>query len=357
MKIRILLSALLLTVATVLASCGGGGYTPQSTPKPKTHYVLEEYFDTVCAFSSYLGDTDEEFASNCEELENILERYHKLFDIYYEYSGVNNLRTVNIAAGKNPVKVDRELIDFLIYCKESYTVTRGEVNVMMGSVLRLWNRCLTAEDENGMPAPRIPTEAELAEAAKHISIDSLVINEEESTVYITDPKASIDVGALGKGYVANIVTKHLTDKGVSSYLLNVGGIVCAIGTQTNGEAWITGITNPDRTSSDRFVEKIYIKETSIVTSGDYHRYYYVDDVKYHHIIDKDTLMPAEYFTSVSIVTKDSALADALSTALFAMSYEDGLELVNSLGGVEVLWVDREYKTYMTDGFKALVINE
>ncbi len=350
--IKILLSALVLMFITVLASCGGGG---NQSPETKSHTVYE-YFDTVSVFSSYLGDTEAEFDENCEELEDILRKYHMLFDIYYEYSGVNNIKTVNKNAGAEPVEVDRELIDFLLYAKEMYTLTGGEVNIMMGAVLRLWHDCREdAEDDPG--SARIPTDAELSEAAGHISIDNLVIDEENSTVFITDPKASIDVGALGKGYAANLAAEHLRQKGVTSYVLNIGGNVCAIGTKTDDTPWTTGITNPDRESDERFVVRISLQDTSIVTSGDYERYFYVGDKKYHHVIDKDTLMPAEYFSSVSILTSDSALADALSTALFAMSYEDGLGLVNNLGGIDVLWVDREGRTYMTDGFSALLINE
>ena len=299
------LTALILVMTTVLASCGGGG-SQTFEPKPQTHYAYE-YFDTVSIFSSYLGDSKEAFEDNCDELKTILDKYHKLFNIYYEYSGVNNLRTVNIAAGKNPVKVDRELIDFLLYAKEIYAKTNGEVNVMMGAVLRLWHDCREAATDDPASA-RIPTEAELAAAKEHVSIDTLVIDETASTVYITDPEASLDVGALGKGYAAEIAADFLRDKGVTSYVLNIGGNICAIGNKTGGEPWILGITNPDKDSSESFVKRIRIEDACIVTSGDYERYFVANGKEYHHIIDKDTLMPAEYFSSVSILTTDSALA-------------------------------------------------
>ena len=322
---------------------------------PRTHKAYE-YFDTVSVISSYLGDTKAAFDANCREVREILEKHHKLFDIYYEYSGVNNLRTVNIAAGKNPVTVDRELIDFLLYAKQIYTLTDGEVNIMMGSVLRLWHDC-REEAIYDPAAARIPTEAELAEAEKHVSIDALVINEAASTVYISDPEASIDVGALGKGYAAQRAAEHLRDKGVTSYVLNIGGNICAIGEKAEDTPWVTGITNPDRDSDEPFVLRISLSDTALVTSGDYERYYVYDGREYNHIIDKDTMMPAEHFSSVSVLTSDSALADALSTALFSMSYEDGLKLVETIGDVEVLWVDKEGSVRMTDGFESLVINE
>ena len=99
---------------------------------------------------------------------------------------------------------------------------------------------------------------------------------------------------------------------------------------------------------------INIANTSCVTSGDYERYFTVDGVRYHHVIDKDTLMPSTFFSSVTIITKDSGLADALSTALFTMSYQDGLALVEKIGSVEVLWVARDGTQYKTKGLDSLV---
>ena len=136
---------------------------------------------------------------------------------------------------------------------------------------------------------------------------------------------------------------------MTSYTLNIGGNIRTIGTKASGDGWITGITNPDKSSDDEFVCRVSIKDISLVSSGDYERFYVVDGKPYHHIIDPKTNMPAEYFSSISIFTKDSALADALSTALFCMSYEDGLALTEKIGGVEVIWVDGDGTLTMTDG--------
>ena len=92
-----------------------------------------------------------------------------------------------------------------------------------------------------------------------------------------------------------------------------------------------------------------LADTSCVTSGDYERFFTVNGVKYHHIIDKDTLMPAEYFSSITVITKDSGLADALTTTLFTMSYEDGRALVDSIDGVDVLWISKDGSQVYTDG--------
>ena len=315
--------------------------TVKIKPKGMSYFT---FFDTVSYVYSYTDDTEEVFRENCEEVSGILGKYHRLFDIYYEHSGVVNLRTINLNAGGEPLKVDRELIDFLLYAKEMYNTTNGEMNIMMGSVLRLWHDCREEGD-------RIPTEEELAEANKHTDISLLEIDKENCTVRISDPEASIDVGALGKGYATEIAAKALEDKGINSYVLNIGGNIRIIGTKVDGSGWDTGIKNPLDPST--YAMYLTISDISCVTSGNYERYYIVNGERYHHIIDKDTLMPAQYFGSVSIFTHDSGLADALSTALFSMSYEDGLALVNKIGGVEVVWITNGGEIYKTDGIAAL----
>ena len=340
-----LLSILLCVavIASILSSCGKNGNEPKT--QSKSYY---EYFDTVSVIFSYKGDSAEEFSANCNAVADLLGDYHRLFDIYYEYSGINNVRTINKNAGKSPVEVDERLIDFLLYCKEAYTLTGGRTNVAMGAVLKLWHDCREEAEYNPQSA-RIPSADELTAASKHCDINNLVIDKEAGTVYISDPYMSLDVGAVGKGYATERAADLLKSLGVGSYVLNIGGNIRAIGTMANGEAWTVGITHPDKKSDEQFIKRVTIKDTSLVTSGSYERYYTVEGVDYHHVIDPATLMPAKYFTSVSVFTDDSGLADVLSTALFCMPYDEGLALVESLGNVEVIWVDGEYNVKMTDG--------
>ena len=336
-----ILSLLLLLSTFSLAASGCSGKKAKSS-------VYYEFFDTESYVFSYRKETKKKFEKNTAAVAEVLGEYHKLFDIYYEYSGINNLMTVNKNAGVAPVEVDQKIIDFLIYAKDIYTLTEGRTNVAMGAVLKLWHECrkdAKAED----PIYRIPTEEELTEASKHCSIDDVLIDTEARTVYLRDPAMSLDVGAIGKGYATEMAAQLLISKGITSYVLNIGGNIRAVGEKPSGDGWLTGVTNPNNSSGEPYITKLTIKDTSIVTSGNYERFHTVNGINYHHIIDPDTLMPANYFTSISIITPDSALADALSTALFCMSYEDGLALVNSIGGVEVIWVDLEYNVKHTAG--------
>ena len=346
---KILSTLLVLVSIFTFTSC----IWQEGTVKVRSREISRYYFNTYSAIYTY-GDRDDKNIDKYAELvDGILSKYHQLFDIYYEYAGVNNIKTINKNAGKNPVKVDKELLDFLKYCKELYTLTGGKTNVMLGSVLKIWHDAREEAERNfGFLNPsELPGDTELSEAVNHTSIDLLVIDEEASTVYISDPLASLDVGAIGKGYTVEILYNRLKDMGADSVVLNIGGNLRTIGVKPDGENWVSGITNPDKESDEPLKCRIEIGDTAVVTSGDYERYFMSGDKFYHHIIDPVTLMPSEYFSAVSIITADSGLADALSTALFCMSYEDGLELVGSLGNVEVIWIYKDGSLKHTDGVK------
>lgn len=338
----ILIAASLLS----LASCG----TDENTVKKKT--LSYTYFHTVSSIFVYSTVDDETFNSYAEEAQSLLEFYHKRFDIYFDYSGINNLRTINQNAGKQAVEVDDETIKFLEFCKELFTLTNGKTNVMMGSVLKIWHN--HREDAEFDPTTATaPTEAELSEAMAHTSIDLLEIDKDAGTVYISDPKASLDVGAIGKGYATEMVCTRLKEMGADSVALNIGGNIRTIGLKPDGSFWETGITNPDKSSSD-FATKIALGETSCVTSGDYERYFYADGVKYHHIIDPATSFPAAYFSSVTILTENSALADALSTALFCVDHAEGLEILQNFDEkIDVIWIGTDGTIQTTDGVQII----
>ena len=346
MKRAISLFLFFVLLCPLLFSC------KSDSPKSKTTY---DYFNTVCTIHSYNGESASDFEKNAAKFITMLEKYHKLFDIYFSYSGVSNVYTINENAGKETVKVSSELIDFLLYSKEMYTLTNGKVNVAMGAVLKLWHNKRTESQISGI-IPSLPTAEELAEAAKHTNIDNLIIDKQNSTVYISDPKMSLDVGAIAKGYTAQKIAEYFKEINVTGYVIDLGGNLCTIGKKASGDGWITGVKNPSFNSESPYVAKIKIQDTSCVTSGDYERYYTVGGQRYHHIIDPVTLYPATYYASVTIVTKNSALADTLSTALFCMNESDGRALIGKLSGVEVMWVYHDGHTSATAGFEEILEN-
>ena len=214
---------------------------------------------------------------------------------------------------------------------ELYYLTDGNVNVMMGAVLSIWH-------EHRLGGVSLPDMDELIAANEHTSIESLVIDRESMTVEITDPKASLDVGAIAKGYTAELIYDMLEEYGKTGYVINLGGNLRTVGTKPNGDGWVSGIQNPDKTAQDPYVATLTISDSALVTSGVYERYYVVDGVRYHHIINKDTLMPENDYLSVTVHTQSSTVADALSTALFNMSIDEGRETISGIPNTEIIYV-------------------
>jgi thiamine biosynthesis lipoprotein len=190
----------------------------------------------------------------------------------------------------------------------------------------------------------------LREAAEHVDIDKLVIDEENSTVYISDPKMTLDVGAVAKGFAVEMAAQSLEAKGISGYVINVGGNVRTIGKKPSGECWRVGVENPDKDAQDAYIARLFLCGEALVTSGTYQRYYIVDGVRYHHIIDPSTLFPSEWYSSVSVVCESSADADVLSTALFCMPLEEGMALIENTDGAEACWVLTDGTLVRSSGF-------
>lgn len=313
-----------------------------------------DVFDTASQLVIYSDDPAE--ANRIAQLVyDELVYYHRLFDQYNATSGVNGVYELNLHAFESPIQVDAPLFQLLSLGKSMYYKTGGKMNIAMGSVLGLWHDAR----EYGLSNPsaaRLPDMAALIEAAQHTDPDSIVLDAEKQTVFFTDPRLKLDLGAVAKGYAVEKVADLLEAQGVSGVLLSIGGNVRSVGSRPDGTAFPVGVQNPDLTAEKQHIAVLGLDNASLVTSGSYQRYYTVDGKQYHHIIDPDTLMPAEHVWAVSVVTEDSGLADALSTTLFNMPVEDGKKLLESYPGTEAVWVLHDGTLVYSSGFEALLMN-
>ena len=172
---------------------------------------------------------------------------------------------------------------------------------------------------------------------------------------------SLDVGAIAKGYATEIIASELLRDGYSSFMISSGGNVKAVGKPTDNKRskWGIGIQNPEAITNktgvtDKILDIAYIEDVSVVSSGDYQRFYTVNGKSYHHIIDPDTLMPADNIRAVTVMTKDSGLGDILSTAVFLMTYKEGRDFVEGMDGLEALWVLNDNSIEYTEGMKEVL---
>jgi len=332
----------LLVLLLLLTGCAGNA-EPERKRYTATYLTL---FDTVTSVVGF-ADSEEAFRQTTQKIHDEMLVYHQLFDIYNDYEGLNNLKTVNDNAGIAPVTVDRRIIDLLLDCKTYHEATGGKVNVAMGSVLYLWHEARNA----GMDDPAnavLPDAQKLQEAALHTDIRNVIIDEEASTVYLSDPAMRLDVGAIAKGWSVQRVCENSPE----GLLISVGGNVFSTGAKDEaGTPWVVGVQDPD--GGENYLHTLYLTYGSAVTSGDYQRAYVVDGELYHHIIDPATLYPSTLWRSVTIVCPDSGLADALSTALFVLPREDGQQLLEQFQA-EAMWVDRDGSIFLSPGFEDLI---
>ncbi len=325
----------------------------------KRERYQDQFTDVFNTASMIIGyeESEEAFQKKAEQIHESLLHYHRLFDVYTDYPGLENLKKVNEEAGKAPVKVDPDIMALLKFGKEIAESTDGKVNIAYGAVLSLWHD----KREAGIADPEnasLPNDAALLEAAKHCNIEDLILDEENSTVYFKDPNLKLDVGGIAKGWAVERVAELLEKEGGKSYLLNIGGNLRAIGRKGDGTKWICPVQNPfyiDGEEDNPYAVSGEIEDISLVTSGDYERYFTVDGVRYAHIVDPKTRYPANGHRSVTILTKDSGVADALSTALFILSVEEGKTLIEQMKqdystDIEAMWVEPDHSIAYTEQF-------
>ena len=332
--------ALLLILSVLLCGCAGAGEEQQQYPAT---------FLTVFATVTTIVGRDvseESFTEKTQAVHDVLLHYHQLFDIYNEYEGLNNLKTINDHPGE-PVEVEQAVIDLLLDCKAYYALTAGRVNAAMGSVLYLWHEA-REDGLNDFAGAYLPDADALTEAAQHTGWDNVVIDDEANTVTLTDPALRLDVGAIAKGWSVQRAAENAPE----GLLISVGGNVCATGPKdASGTPWVVGVQDPD--GGENYLHTLYLTRGSMVTSGDYQRAYMVDGELYHHIIDPDTLYPGKLWRAVTVVCPDSGLADALSTALFLLPVEEGQKLLTQCESY-AMWVDADGEIFYSTGFEDLI---
>ena len=334
------LLALLIALSCVL----GCVYLPASAESGYTKFSRREssIFDTEISFIGF-APSEEAFEQAYVPMVEMLEKFDHIFDAYNAYSDLHNLYYVNRHAAQEPVEITDELFDLISWCKEQWDKGFRTTNIAMGAVLTIWHDYREA----GLADPanaKLPPMEDLIAASEHTNFDDVILDAENKTVFFADPLLTLDIGAVAKGWAADAVIPYLYEA-MPSFLLSLGGNVYAGNAPMDGRAnWAVGVQDPladaltVAVGGTEILDVIDVHDLTVVTSGDYWRYYMVDGERYHHIIDPDTLMPSRQMLSVTVVCESSALADFLSTTLFVLSYEDGLSLVEGLDGVEAMWV-------------------
>lgn len=349
-------SFLFLLLLLLIISTSGCSSSGKNEYRRYSESVLDT-FDTLVRVIAYTRD-EEEFRQHFNFIHDRLKKLHMLYDIYNDYEGINNIKTINDNAGVRPVEVEQEIIDLILFSREWSELTSGSVNIALGPVLRIWH----AYREEGIDNPEsaaLPPAELLLEALEYSDLEKVIVNPDQMTVYLPERGMSLDVGAVAKGFALELVAKEVSEQGLTSGIISIGGNIRIIGAPLDEERnhWGIGVQDPDASivgGGEKLLDVIYLSEGSVDSSGDYQRFYIFNGRVLHHLIDPLTLMPAEHYRAVTVVTSDAGFADYMSTALFLVPFGESLPLAESLDNFEAMWVMPDGEVRTTTGMQSLL---
>lgn len=282
-------------------------------------------------FSSTISQKEAEKVLS--DIDYLYDTYHKLTDRYNKYDDLVNIYYLNeVLKNDEEIVIDSRLAKIIEIGLSYYNETNDLFNIASGNLTEIWKNFIDDCDI-------VPSNLDV-----NINISDISLNENK---FSKKNNIKIDLGGLAKGYTTELAGSYLESKGITSYIINAGGNV-KVGKPYNKETYIIGITNPDNTS-DIFTS-VNVKELSVVTSGNYQRYCMLDEVNYNHIINPQTKMPSNYVKSVSVISKDSTLADVYSTYLFLLPIDEGLKVVNNNPNIEAIWYVNDKEIIRSDTF-------
>ncbi|MCL2696602.1 MAG: FAD:protein FMN transferase [Oscillospiraceae bacterium] len=340
MRLKIVILTVILFLGG-LSGCGilnGSNETPASLSR--TNFALGT-FVTV--------STPDTSAMAAAAFDRAFERLSEIEMIASAKNADSELFYVNQNAFKNDIAVSEELF-FLLETGLYYSsLTNGAFDITLGSVVELWGIGTNAEFVRGKP-----DEPEISAAIENSGYEHLVLNENDRSVRFLREGLRIDLGALAKGYAADEMKRILVENGVTSAILDLGGDIHTIGNK-NGAGWRIGITDPRSPGESCMVVRVFDK--AVVTSGDYERFLIHEGVRYHHIFDARTGMPADSgIISATAIAESAMLADTLSTALFVMGAERAIEFMRIIEiaptrlEIDYVLIDSDMNFYYSEGF-------
>lgn len=264
-----------------------------------------------------------------------IEKLISSWDVNSETSLINKL------SGIKPIKVDKELFDLIERSIAISTLTNGAFDISYASMDRIWNYDGTMRE--------MPSEEKISSSIKKVGYQNIIIDKEAQTVFLKLKGMKIGFGAIGKGYAADKAKALLIEKGVKAGIINASGDLNAWGKQANGRDWMVAITNP--LNKNKVFSWLPINDSAIVTSGNYEKFISFNGIRYSHIIDPRTGYPSTGIISTSIMTSNAELADAISTSVFVMGVETGLDFINQLKGVDCIIIDEQNKIHTSNNIK------
>lgn len=320
------IGALILLLS--LSSCTKQEVEPQS----RSFLML----GTVCKVTIYDNPSQEAFDAAFARIGEIEEK----MSLHKENS---ELEAVNAKAGEGMQAVSADTYSVIEEALEIAKLSDGAFDPTIGPLVEAW--------DIGGDNPRKPPQEEIDSLLPLVGYERVILDPATHSVGLRDKDMVLDLGGIAKGYAADEVAKVLASFDVHSAIVNLGGNVLTVGSKPDKNPWKIGIQDPDEERGG-YVMILSLVDQSLVTSGPYERFFVQDGKVYHHILDTATGYPVDTdFTSVSIITPRSFIADALSTSVFALGLEKGMALIDSLDDVEAVFFTKEKQIIMSAGMK------
>lgn len=271
---------------------------------------------------------DASFAEQCiEDAVHEIRRIEKLLTTFDESSQTN---LINRNAGIAPVQVDREVFELIQRSKKISALTQGAFDITYGSIdKKLWNFDKTMTS--------LPDAQTAKQMVRLINYRNVLLDEKSCTVFLKEKGMRIGFGGIGKGYAAEMAKRLLQQRGVQSGIVNAAGDLTAWGHQPNGKPWTIGIADPN--AARQAFSYLEITNTSVATSGNYEKFVVIDGKKYSHTIDPKTGLPVRGIKSVTIISPNAEIADAMATPVMIMGTKVGLDMIDQIKGLACIIVD------------------
>ncbi len=305
-------------------------------------YTDEIYaLDTVITMTIYSDDPNMDVQKIIDNTEVLIHSYENLISKTIEGSFTSELNKNGSFDASD--KVYKDLVYYLVDRSQYFaSISGGAFDVTVEPLVRLW------DINNGNT--EVPAQEDIDAAVALIDYNNFTYDE---NTYTLANGSTVDFGAIAKGYMADIVKASLMSQGVDSALINLGGNVITIGAKPGDKDWVIGVQDPNEPTG-AILGTVSIKNKSVVTSGNYERYFIKDGVRYHHILDPKTGYPGgEGLASTTVISDRSIDCDALSTTTFLLGIEEGTELINSMEGFEVMYITEDMEYSYSDNFLEL----
>jgi len=278
-------------------------------------------------------------------LDEVLNKLSYLEDIFSKTIEDSDINKINLNAGVKPVKVNEETYKLLEETNKFAKITDGVFDPTIGPLVSLWG--IGTEEE------QLPSEKKIKETIERVEYKKIEF-QENNKIFLAEKDMSIDLGAIAKGYAADYVISYLNEKDVDSAFINMGGNVSVHRDKVDGSLWNIGIQDPVRNRGN-IIAAVEGEDISVVTSGNYERFFIEDGVRYHHIINPETGYPARKgIISSTVISNNSSYADALSTSFYILGVEKSFEIAQEMEDVNIVLLTKDDKAYVSEELKGQI---